>query len=54
MLVNPVSLDYRGQLAEGIEDHAPMAPLSVRRTSVSEQVAFAIAVLALVANLLLG
>ncbi|MGH2915956.1 MAG: HAL/PAL/TAL family ammonia-lyase [Solirubrobacteraceae bacterium] len=30
---NPVSLDYRGQLAEGIEDHASMAPLSVRTTS---------------------
>jgi histidine ammonia-lyase len=32
-LANPVSLDYRGQLAEGIEDHASMAPLSVRVTS---------------------
>ena len=26
-LANPVSLDYRGQLAEGVEDHASMAPL---------------------------
>ena len=32
-LANPVSLDYRGQLSEGVEDHASMAPLSVRRTS---------------------
>ena len=32
-LANPASLDYRGQLAEGIEDHASMAPLSVRKTS---------------------
>ena len=32
-LANPVSLDYRGQLAEGIEDHASMAPLAVRTTS---------------------
>ena len=28
-LANPVSLDYRGQLAEGVEDHASMAPLAV-------------------------
>jgi histidine ammonia-lyase len=26
LLANPVSLDYRGQLAEGVEDHASMAP----------------------------
>jgi histidine ammonia-lyase len=32
-LANPVSLDYRGQLAEGIEDHASMAPLAVSTTS---------------------
>jgi histidine ammonia-lyase len=32
-LANPVSLDYRGQLAEGMEDHASMAPLAVRKTS---------------------
>jgi histidine ammonia-lyase len=32
-LANAASLDYRGQLAEGIEDHASMAPLSVRKTS---------------------
>ncbi|MGH2871090.1 MAG: aromatic amino acid ammonia-lyase, partial [Solirubrobacteraceae bacterium] len=32
-LGNPVSLDYRGQLAEGIEDHASLAPLAVRTTS---------------------
>ena len=28
-----MSLDYRGQLAEGIEDHASMAPLAVNATS---------------------
>jgi histidine ammonia-lyase len=33
LLANPVSLDYRGQLAEGVEDHASMAPLSVSTTS---------------------
>jgi histidine ammonia-lyase len=32
-IANPVSLDYRGQLAEGIEDHASMAPLAVSSTS---------------------
>jgi histidine ammonia-lyase len=32
VLANPVSLDYRGQIAEGIEDHASMAPLGVRKT----------------------
>ena len=32
-LANPVSLDYGAQLAEGVEDHASMAPLSVRTTS---------------------
>ena len=31
-LGNPVSLDYAGQVAEGVEDHASMAPLAVRRT----------------------
>jgi histidine ammonia-lyase len=33
MHANPVSLDYHGQLAEGIEDHASMAPLAVSTTS---------------------
>lgn len=33
MLANPVSLDFRGQLAEGVEDHASMAPLAVSTTS---------------------
>lgn len=33
VLANPVSLDYRGQIAEGIEDHASMAPLGVRKTA---------------------
>src|SRR6185312_10042067 len=32
-LANPVSLDYHGQLAEGVEDHASMAPLAVNTTS---------------------
>ena len=36
-LANPVSLDYRGQLAEGIEDHASMAPLAVSTTSTPGQ-----------------
>ncbi len=31
-LADPVVLDYDGQVAEGMEDHASMAPLSVRRT----------------------
>lgn len=31
-LANPVSLDYAGQVAEGMEDHASMGPLAVRRT----------------------
>jgi histidine ammonia-lyase len=31
VLANPVSLDYRGQIAEGFEDHASMAPLGVRK-----------------------
>lgn len=31
-LAHPVTLDYAGQVAEGIEDDASMAPLSVRRT----------------------
>ena len=31
-LANPVSLDYAGQVAEGVEDHASMAPLTVRKT----------------------
>lgn len=33
LLANPVSLDYRGQLAEGVEDHGSMAPLAVSSTS---------------------
>lgn len=47
-LANPVSLDYRGQLAEGIEDHASMAPLSVRRTSELVSLAHRIVALELV------
>ncbi|MGD0982622.1 MAG: aromatic amino acid ammonia-lyase [Acidimicrobiales bacterium] len=31
-LAGPVTLDYAGQVAEGVEDDASMAPLSVRRT----------------------
>ncbi|MGH9291454.1 MAG: HAL/PAL/TAL family ammonia-lyase [Acidimicrobiales bacterium] len=30
-LANPVTLDYVGQVAEGVEDHASMAPLAVKR-----------------------
>jgi histidine ammonia-lyase len=33
LLANPVSLNYSGQVAEGVEDHASMAPLAVRTTS---------------------
>src|ERR1700756_3409824 len=33
VLATPVSLDFRGQLAEGVEDHASMAPLAVSTTS---------------------
>ena len=32
-VANPVSLGYGAQLAEGVEDHASMAPLSVRKPS---------------------
>jgi histidine ammonia-lyase len=32
VLANPVSLDYRGQIEDGFEDHASMAPLGVRKT----------------------
>jgi histidine ammonia-lyase len=31
-LANPIALLYVGQVAEGVEDHASMAPLAVRRT----------------------
>jgi histidine ammonia-lyase len=31
VLANPVSLDYRGQIAEGFEDHTSMALLGVRK-----------------------
>jgi histidine ammonia-lyase len=31
-LADPVSLSYRSQVAEGIEDHASMAPYAVQRT----------------------
>jgi histidine ammonia-lyase len=31
-IARPVTLDYVGQVAEGVEDDASMAPLSVRRT----------------------
>jgi histidine ammonia-lyase len=31
-LANPVAVNYSAQLAEGIEDHGSLAPLSVRRT----------------------
>lgn len=32
-IANPVSLAYGAQLAEGVEDHASMAPLAVRKAS---------------------
>ena len=32
LLASPVSLSYRSQIAEGIEDHGSMAPLGVRKT----------------------
>jgi histidine ammonia-lyase len=32
-LANPVSLAYGAQVAEGVEDHASMAPLAVRKAS---------------------
>jgi histidine ammonia-lyase len=42
-LANPVSVDYAGQVAEGVEDHASMAPLAVRRTHELVSVAHRIA-----------
>jgi histidine ammonia-lyase len=39
-LANPVVLDYVGQVAEGTEDHASMAPLAVRRTHELVSVAY--------------
>ncbi len=39
VLANPVSLDYRGQIAEGVEDHASMAPLGVRKAEELVEVA---------------
>jgi histidine ammonia-lyase len=47
VLANPVSLDYRGQIAEGVEDHASMAPLGVRKTEELVQVARRMAALEL-------
>ena len=47
VLANPVSLDYRGQIAEGIEDHASMAPLGVRKTEELVEIARRIAALEL-------
>ena len=47
VLANPVSLDYRGQIAEGVEDHASMAPLGVRKTEDLVDIARRIAALEL-------
>jgi histidine ammonia-lyase len=47
VLANPVSLDYRGQIAEGVEDHASMAPLGVRKTEALARVARRMAALEL-------
>ena len=47
VLANPVSLDYRGQIAEGVEDHASMAPLGVRKTEELVDIARRIAALEL-------
>ena len=47
VLANPVSLDYRGQIAEGIEDHASMAPLGVRKTEELVRIACRMAALEL-------
>jgi histidine ammonia-lyase len=47
VLANPVSLDYRGQIAEGVEDHASMAPLGVRKTEELVTIARRIAALEL-------
>jgi len=47
VLANPVSLDYRGQIAEGVEDHASMAPLGDRNTEELVQVARRMAALEL-------
>jgi histidine ammonia-lyase len=48
LLANPVSLDYRGQLAEGVEDHASMAPLAVSTTSQLVSVAHRLVALELI------
>src|SRR6202012_4456759 len=47
-MANPVSLDYRGQLAEGVEDHASMAPLAVSTTSALVSLAHRLVALELV------
>jgi histidine ammonia-lyase len=47
-LANPVSLDYRGQLAEGVEDHASMAPLAVSTTSTLVGLAYRLVALELI------
>lgn len=47
-LANPISLDYRGQLAEGIEDHASLAPLGARRTEELAEIAWRLVAVELV------
>jgi histidine ammonia-lyase len=43
----PVSLSYRSQLGEGVEDHASMAPLAVKQTAQLLEIAKRIAALEL-------
>lgn len=48
LLANHVSLIYHTQLAEGIEDHASMAPLGVRKTEELMRVAWRVAALEMI------
>ena len=50
VLANHVSLGYRAQLAEGLEDHASMAPFSVQRTAESLRVAQRVAAMELMVS----
>jgi len=47
-LAGPVSLTYRSQLAEGVEDHASMAPLGMRQTARLVDVAWRLAALEMI------
>jgi histidine ammonia-lyase len=48
VLAGPVSLAYRAQIGEGIEDHASMAPLGIRQTARLVQVGWRLAALELI------